>query len=290
MRTLLQANVFFASYIFLLFLGCGGKNGVSNEFNPEDYRVKPRPTSGISEFSYDFDSAAKLVDLFPDDLSGWTSLQLVEPNGSDDIVRENKKAYAGKNGVELQSDQFHSGCCAVKLVAPPSAGSVSKAALQKGGFFFESGDDLWVSAWFFIQGFENYQGMFVLDIETTEFQGSPGRRLMMSGGDNELKLESKSNVSGPEYRQAKENIIPFPKNEWVHIILHLRLSARQEGLTEIWQDSVKIIEQFGQNMPTDRTVYDRFQFGITANGSSHDKVIYIDDVVISKQSLLESEN
>ncbi len=290
MRKRLHPNVLLTSYILLFLLGCGGKNGVSNGVNFENYRVKPRPTSGISEFSSHFDSAAKLVDLFPNDLSGWINLQLVEPNGSDDIVLEDKKAYAGKNSVELQNGQFHSSCCAVKLAAPPSGSSVSKASLQKGGFFFESGDDLWVSAWFFIQGFENYQALFVLDIETTEFQGSPGRRLMMSGGDNELKLESKSNLSGPEYRQAKGNIIPFPKNEWVHIILHLRLSAGQEGLTEIWQDGVKIIEQFGQNLLTDSAVYDRFQFGITANGSPRDKVICVDDVVISKQSLRESEN
>lgn len=290
MRKMLHPNVLFTSYIFLFLLGCGSENGVSNDFYFEKYRVKPRPTSGISEFSCDFDSAAKLVDLFPNDLSGWTYLQLVEPNGSEDIVLEDKKAYAGRNSVELRSDQFHSDCCAVKLVAPQSGSSVSKAALQKGGFFFESGDDLWVSAWFFVQGFENYQALFVLDIETTEFQGSPGRRLMMSGGDNELKLESKSNLSGPEYRQAKENIILFPKNKWVHIVLHLRLSAGQNGLTEVWQDDVKIIEQSGQNLPTDSTVYDRFQFGITANGTTSAKVMYLDDVVISNQCLLKLKN
>ncbi|NOY07093.1 MAG: hypothetical protein GXO82_10785 [Chlorobi bacterium] len=83
-------------------------------------------------------------------------------------------------------------------------------------------------------------------------------------------------------------MIPLPKDEWVHIILHLRLSAGWEGRTEIRQDSVKIIDQYGQNLPADNTVYDRFQFGTTANGSSGDKVIYVDDVVISKQSLLKS--
>ena len=287
MKKLPFLNVILTSYILLFFLGCTDLSNKSDEIVLEDLRVKPRPTSGISEFTSNFDSTEILVDLFPDDYSGWTYLQLVEPNGSENIVLEDKKAYAGENSVELQDSLFHSDCCAIRLAAPPSGSSVSKAALQRDSLFFESGDDLWISAWFFIQGVENYQALFILDIETTAFQGGPGRRLMMSGGDNELKLESKSNVSGPEYRQAKENIIPFPKDEWVHIILHLQLSAGQDGLTEIWQDSVKIIEQYGQNLPSDNTVYDRVQIGITANGSSSDKVIYIDDVAISKQSLLE---
>ncbi len=271
----------------LLFTNCiTDGNSVSNDFSPEDYRLRERPASGITEFSSDFDSELKLVDLFPEDYSGWTYLQLVEPNGSEDIVLEDKKAFAGENSIELQSDRFRSGSCAVRLAAPPSGNSVSKASLQKDGLFFESGDDLWVSVWFFIQGFENCQALFILDMETTEFQGSPGRRLMMSGGDNELKLESKGGVSGPEYRQNRDSIMLFPRNKWVHIVLHMRLSGGWEGLTEVWQDGTRIIMQSGQNLPTDGAVYDRFQFGITANSSSHDKVIYIDDVVISKKPLL----
>ncbi len=270
-------------------LSCQEEKSPSKGEGIEDYRVSPRPTSGISEFSSDFDSAVNLADLFPDDHSGWTNLQLVDSNGATDTIIEGNKVYIGDNSVELQSDTARSGCCAIRLVAAPSGNTVSKAAMQKGGFFFESGDDLWVSAWFFIEGYENYQSIFLLDIETTEFEGSPGRRIMMSGGDNVIKLESKGNISGSEYGQVKENSIPFPKNQWVQILVHLQLSAAQDGLTEIWQDGVKIISHAGQNLTTERTVYDRLQFGLTANGSTSDKVIYIDDVLVSKQSLLTNE-
>ncbi len=283
---LLTLSIIFCISLFIT--SCESDNSVSDDApSIEDYRVSPRPTGGIGEFSSDFDSVAKLKDLFPDDLSRWTYLQLVDPSGTGDTVLEDKKAYVGRSSAELQSIQLRSDCCAIRLAAPPSGNTVSKAAFQKGGFFFESGDDLWVSAWFFIEGFENYQSMFLIDIETSEFEGSPGRRIMMSGGDNILKLESKGNVSGPEYGQIKQEAIPFPKNQWVRIMVHLRLSAGQEGLTEIWQDGVKIISHTGQNLTTDRTVYDRFQFGLTANSSTTDKVMYIDDIVISKQSLLD---
>lgn len=104
----------------LLFTNCiTDGNSVSNDFNPEDYRLRERPAGGITEFSSDFDTELKLVDLFPEDYSGWTYLQLVEPDGSEDIVLEDRKAFAGENSIELQSDRFRSGNCAVRLAAPP---------------------------------------------------------------------------------------------------------------------------------------------------------------------------
>ncbi len=282
MKKISYIGIPLALSIILFMSGCAG-----NGLNIENYRVKPRPDNGITEFQYTFDSSVTISDLFPDDLSGWTFLQLVEPFESNKITVEDQRAYTGENSIELQNITFYSGPNAVKLTAPPSGTSVSKAALQKGGFFFESGDDLWVSAWYYVQGFGNYEALFLLDIETTEFQGSPGRRLMMSGGDNELKLESKSGISGPEYRQNKENAVLFPKNSWVHIRVHLYLSEGAEGYTEIWQDGVKIIDQPGQNMPTANAVYDRFQFGITANSSPSKKEIYLDNIIISKQVIPE---
>ena len=66
--------------------------------------------------------------------------------------------------------------------------------------------------------------------------------------------------------------------------MHLYLSPNSDGLTEVWQDGVKIITKAGQTLPSG-LVYDWIEVGTTANLSGQAQVIYLDDLVISKDPI-----
>ena len=251
--------------LIALALNCG----------PAEIRV--RPTTGLREFHTDFDESTRLSDFSND----WT-VQLQQPDGNTDFVVEESVVYSGENRIELQSDQSRSGSQAFKFTAPASGKKVSKAAIQKGGFFFEENDDFWVAFWLFVEGDGNLQNLFLFDLETNQLKGSPGRRLMCSGGDAFLKVESKS--SGPDFSQEHSDRTALPKNQWVHIVLHIHLAHNEIGEVELWQDRKKILYGKGQTLPKPNIVYDRVQFGITASGP-HSGSLFIDDVMISDKEI-----
>jgi hypothetical protein len=57
----------------------------------------------------------------------------------------------------------------------------------------------------------------------------------------------------------------------------------EAGRVQIWQDGRKVLDKQGRTLPLADTIYDRFELGITAiaKGSRYEKVLYVDDVVIS---------
>lgn len=91
-------------------------------------------------------------------------------------------------------------------------------------------------------------------------------------------LESKR--AGPNFPQRGAPVL-FPKDRWVHVVLHMALSSDRDGHTEVWQDGVKIIDARGQNLPADM-VYNWIEVGITANPTRQPQVVYVDDITVSK--------
>jgi hypothetical protein len=72
----------------------------------------------------------------------------------------------------------------------------------------------------------------------------------------------------------------------VRLRVHLLLSEKADGVMEVWQDETKIIDAYGQTLPTVKTIYDRLEVGLTANGSTeHAHTLYVDDVSISNRPL-----
>ena len=86
----------------------------------------------------------------------------------------------------------------------------------------------------------------------------------------------------PKYRQAKGREVRFPVGRWVEVRLHLRLTDRADGVIELWQDGVKVVDDRGQTLPLAGTIYDDLEVGISAHSFGPNKaVLYVDDVVIS---------
>ena len=62
--------------------------------------------------------------------------------------------------------------------------------------------------------------------------------------------------------------------------MHLRLSEKQDGVVELWQDGVKVVDARGQTLPLAGTIYDDLEVGIGAHSfGPGTAVLYVDDVV-----------
>ncbi len=226
------------------------------------------------KFADGFENASRFEQLFPRDFSRWHGAQ-----------RESA-AQPSANSVELSTQIVHSGTNALKLVAAPYDGrTASKADIEREQLHFAKGDEVWSSVCYYLVGEDDPQLIFLWDLETTQYGKSPGRRLYLQNGGY-LASDLGKWWSGKTFRQIKGQEAKFPHDRWVKVKVHLVLSERNDGVMEVWQDGVKVIDARGQTLPTARAVYNRLQVGITANGNrqfSH--TLYVDDVVISNQPL-----
>ncbi|MFQ5640248.1 MAG: hypothetical protein ACE5IR_19890 [bacterium] len=229
--------------------------------------------------------------LFVEDGSRWSNLQLVNP-------------FAGpENQVVLSSTKVHSGCYALEIVCHPSDSIVSKADLEKYGFRLYAGDRVTISAWFYIEGLQNLQSVFLIDLECIDCwdpsvpdNPAPGMRLMFSGGDDYLVVErGKIGLRGESLRQSSFH---FPRNRWVELKWILDLSPNEDGKTELYLDGQQILAASGINMPNadifariaeengidfqlqEPVYYERLQVGVTANSGEDSVHIFLDDVSI----------
>lgn len=142
-----------------------------------------------------------------------------------------------------------------------------------------------MSVWVYIVGGTVTSDFYFFDLESTQADGNPGRRLVL-GGPNGDWLWVNSKHAG---LNAEQSLIPpplaFPKSKWVQVKMHLYLSPNSDGLTEVWQDGIKVITKAGQTIPSG-LVYDWIELGTTANLSGQAQVIYLDELVISKDPIL----
>ncbi len=229
----------------------------------------PVPPASLSvRFSDDFENAAKFSDLFHKDLSRWHGTQKDPP----------------ENSIELTQEKVHSGKNAVKFFAKARTGSgASKADIERGTFQFKKGDDVWFSGWYFIAGTKEARDIFLWDLEDGTAYQNPGRRVYVQEGEC-LASDLGKTLFGPTFRQdrGKEKLVP--REKWFQVKVHLFLSEGRDGWMEVWQDGVKIIDGKGQTLPSARSVYDRLQVGLTANGNANnDHTVYLDDIAIGKQ-------
>ena len=80
----------------------------------------------------------------------------------------------------------------------------------------------------------------LVDLESTWINEHPGMRIMLDPPGflmAELKWADK-----PTYRQPQGREIRFPVGRWVHVELHLRLSEKADGLVELRQDGVPLVD------------------------------------------------
>ena len=182
--------------------------------------------------------------------------------------------------IDIDSTTVKSGLKSLKTFSVPRSLTMvtAKSSLTTSVLFFEQGDDIWTSSWHYLaQGYP----LSILDIESTWEKTSPGPRLMINETDHSLYVELKW-LTKPKYQQPLATKIAFPSGKWVHVKAHLRLSAENDGVIQVWQDGVKIIDTVGQTLPLKNLIITNLEIGVTSYSQTSGNVImYTDDVRVS---------
>ena len=196
------------------------------------------------------------------------------------------------NVFSLDSLKAHTGKKSLKFMAKKSDENlVSKCSIAKQKMAFWAGETMRVSAWYYLEGTQKLDWLFLLDLEEqTAIGAGPGMRLTLV--DNQLRVEYKFNE-----KDIVQNVSPavnFPRNQWVELIWEVKLSQKHGGSVKLWQNGQLIIEsQYNKTLPTDilyfqqgtKGMYSSIEIGITANSPDNDLILWMDDVKFEKVNL-----
>lgn len=260
-------------------------DGVVNQRDPNTGKLYPMRR----HFVEDFENATRLTDLMNEN-RGWTNMALESPKTpgvpqSNALVKQILRGEATyiDNRVEPSGEIVHTGKSALKCYCVPKSPDMitTKASISSFFMHFRKGDDVWFRGWYYLA--EGGRPFTVMDLESTWIKKHPGMRICMPESgflQVELKWTGK-----PTHRQARGQELPFPVGRWVELRLHLRLTETQDGIIELWQDGLKIIDSKGQTLPLANTIYDSLEIGISANGfDQRPATLYVDDVAVSTDS------
>ena len=238
----------------------------------------------------DFEGAGSLRDLIGFE-RGWTSCDLLSPRTPtpQDYVQLRNRIIKGEgdfldNRVEPSGESAHHGKSALKCVAvPASRGMVtSKASLSTELLHFVKGDDVWISLWCRVPATSGMP-FTVMDLETTWFHGQPGMRIVIDDGKYACFQLSKW-FGNPYYRQPKGREVAFPRDRWVHLKAHLKLSEKDDGIIQLWQDEQLILDTRGQTLVLSHAIYNSLEIGISAyDEKGKTATLFVDDVSASTQ-------
>ena len=227
---------------------------------------------GPNTFSDDFESYANIDSIIDGENLKWSYFQ---------------KTVDG-NKVVLDTTIFHSGGQSIKSTAATSDdNAVSKASFAKQKMAFYEGDIVAVEMWYYIEGTEDSEWLFLFDLEEQAAIGAgPGMRLAMV--NNSLVVEHK--YLNPNIFQTEGEELKVPRNQWFKIRFETLLHKKEKGYVKVWQNDTLIIEQQNWNtLPKDilyfqqgtKGMYSSIEFGITANGHSGNALtVYADDISV----------
>lgn len=259
------------------------ENGViyRTDDDGERYRV-------LRNLNEDFEGATTIRDLVGIE-RGWTTFGLQSPKAPnvEEYVSLNHQILAGEsdfldNRVEPSSEHAHTGQQSLKAlaVAPDIGMCCTKASLGTQLLHFVKGDNVWFSAWYYIE--EAGEFITLMDLESTFVRGYPGMRIRLHKGYLEFELAKW--VPDDVYQQPEGEETIFPIGRWVFVEAHLLLSENDDGIIQLWQDGTLIIDRRGQTLPFEDAVYDSLEIGLSAHTSGPETaILYVDDLMISAE-------
>ena len=225
--------------------------------------------------------------FFQDDFEAYTTLSdLLLP---DDQFWSFTQQTRSDNFIALDTTKKHLGNKALKFFAKKSdSEGASKASIAKHNMAFWEGETVRLSAWYFIEGTQALEWLFLADLEEqTAIGAGPGMRLALV--DNQLRVEYKFNEK--DVTQPKGEAIDFPRNQWVNLVWEIKLSQKEKGEIKLWQDGQLIINgKKKTTLPKDilyfqqgtKGMYSSCEVGITANSKDNDLTIWVDDIKFEK--------
>ncbi|NCC71664.1 hypothetical protein EOM09_08890 [bacterium] len=239
----------------------------------------------------DFENYSSIQDfIFYDGKNAFTQFTLQSPKASTieeyillrNCILKNNCDFAD-NRIDFTNKKANSKNMSLKFSAyEPQGNYVSKSCIDTNLLHFKKGDELWFSAYYYI---EKGNPTTIADFESSAMKWGPGPRLILLNNLSQIGLELKHALK-ITYFQKKELAIDFPKEKWVKISLHLKFSEKKDGIIQIWQDCQLIINETGKTLPKKNAIIDRMQVGITATKLG--TILYIDDVLLSKNKIPEN--
>jgi len=220
---------------------------------------------------------------FEDSFETYTALNnLLLPN---DQLWSFTQTTRNGNIITVDTANVHSGNKSLKFVAKKSDNDgASKCSIAKHNMAFWEGETVRMTAWYYIEGTNSLEWLFLMDLEEqTAIGAGPGMRLALV--DNKLRVEYKFNEK--DITQPTGQEIDFPRNQWVEVIWELKLSQRNKGTVKLWQNGTLIINsKNNRTLPKDllyfqqgtKGMYSSCEVGITANSNDSDLIIWVDDI------------
>jgi len=248
--------------------------------------------SVLRHFGDGFENVTTINDLIGVE-RGWTNFTLQSPEAPTvaDYTKLAHQILIGEgdfldNRVEPSTEQAHSGQQSLRTLAvAPEHSSICKASLHSTLLYFVKGDHVWFSAWYYFEKVGEFNTL--MDLESTFVRNHPGMRIRLNQGY--LDIELAKWVPNPMYRQPKENRIPFPLGQWVHLEAHFLLSDLENGIVQLWQDDELIIDVRGKTLPFAAAVYDDLEIGLSSHSFGPDAaILYVDDLIISTERTQDS--
>lgn len=228
---------------------------------------KQKLFDGPNAYSDDFESYAAIEETIDGNDVNWSFFQNT----------------LSANSISLDTSIVHSGNRSLRFEGQRTADILSKASINKQHMAFWEGDIVSVDFWIYLKGNAPAQWLFLFDLEEqTSVGAGPGMRLALV--DGKILLEHKYN--NPNVEQPGEGI-PFPRDQWVNLRFETELSQKKEGYVKVYQDDQLILDRDNwKTLPSDflyhtqgtQGRYSQIEFGVTANPSEDDIVLYVDDV------------
>lgn len=233
-------------------------------------------------FQDGFEGGKQLLDFLPADGSRWTHFQRTFPENRIDIVSEG--AREGRN--------------AARFFAVPSRSDVSKSDVER-RLRVGEGDVLTIRAWLLLPEGPSLDDVFILDLECESCwpdfslfpNKSPGIRLQLKGDDG-LPIVERGKIGLDDYQhEGPRPVRSVPRGRWTLMAFRVKLASDASGRVEVSFDDELAFAGSGSNLPDPRVFgrygirlkhrdYDRFQIGITANGSDNPVEMLLDDVSV----------
>ena len=259
----------------------------------DENNIEP-PSNDIFLFEDGFETQNNtLSELFPNDNSRWSSIQQTDPSNA-------------TNEISIIDSEFSEGENALRIIANESDALLSKIDIEKNGLTINEGDQVTITADFYINSTQSIENLLLIDLECCSCWdpsvgdnfGSenqcPGVRLMMSGGNDYLSIE-RGKISAETIQQTTTS---FPRNEWVTVKWEMTLSPNSSGINKLFINGLEVINENAMNMPnaqvfSDRfaeenidftlqepTFYERVQIGATAHPTAETVELFVDNFSI----------
>ncbi len=229
---------------------------------------------GPNSMSEDFESYAHVDSMFNNNDTRWSFHQ----NTVDG------------NYIAFDTNIVHGGNKSLKFFAHASpTDRVSKCSVVKQQMAFYEGDVVRISAWYYIEGTESKDWIFLFDFEEQAAIGAgPGMRLANTTAAG-ITLEHK--FFNDDVYQSEGQAIALPRDQWFNLTLEVKLSQKKKGYIRVWQDGLQILSSDNRKtLPKDflysqqgtKGMYQSIEFGITANTKESETVLYVDDINVEK--------